>query len=479
VGLPPSWLHWLLLVLVTARTFVLLSDLATPDASRIRTGRLPFVLPLVHALTIGVALAFGQTTLGGAVALVALAQWLMLTTPPQAWRTAGGALAILYGSSLAVGVAVASAMPVARQMWTNTNETPSPQSLTVWTLRGAHWLLSTIDPTASYQPERARLGVRDFHVTVGAPCAGVEGMGLVVVFLAAYLVLFRRTLLFPRALLLLPVGLALTFCLNLVRITAMVLIGAHGWPDVAVAGFHSRAGWLAFNGIAVGLAAVGRSTLLGTGATVEARHERSAVAPYLMPVLAFLAASLVSEAASAGFERFYGLRVLCVGGVVWWYRDDYRLLPWRVGWESLALGMAVFGFWMLLPRSGSDRAVSEGLSHLSSAAAALWMVLRVMGSVLVAPFAEELAFRAWLPRQLQSRDFESVPLGRLTAVSVVVSSLAFGLLHGRWFAGSLAGVVYALALRRRGSVGDAVVAHATTNGLLCLWAVVLRDWSVM
>lgn len=51
-----------------------------------------------------------------------------------------------------------------------------------------------------------------------------------------------------------------------------------------------------------------------------------------------------------------------------------------------------------------------------------------------------------------------------------LSSLAFGLLHGeRWVAGSLAGLIYAAVFLRRGRIGDAVAAHATTNALLAAW----------
>jgi membrane protease YdiL (CAAX protease family) len=59
---------------------------------------------------------------------------------------------------------------------------------------------------------------------------------------------------------------------------------------------------------------------------------------------------------------------------------------------------------------------------------------------------------------------------------LLVSSLLFGALHQRWLAGAAAGVVYALAQRRRGELADAVVAHGTTNGLLAAHALAVGDW---
>jgi CAAX prenyl protease-like protein len=57
------------------------------------------------------------------------------------------------------------------------------------------------------------------------------------------------------------------------------------------------------------------------------------------------------------------------------------------------------------------------------------------------------------------------------------SSIAFGVLHGRWVAGILAGMIYAAAQYRRGEVSDAIVAHAVTNGLLAVWVLAFGQWS--
>jgi CAAX prenyl protease-like protein len=61
-----------------------------------------------------------------------------------------------------------------------------------------------------------------------------------------------------------------------------------------------------------------------------------------------------------------------------------------------------------------------------------------------------------------------VPPGTFTWVSFLVSSVLFGLMHGEWAAGILAGMAYGLVVVRTGRVRDAVVAHALTNGLLLL-----------
>ena len=72
--------------------------------------------------------------------------------------------------------------------------------------------------------------------------------------------------------------------------------------------------------------------------------------------------------------------------------------------------------------------------------------------------AEELAFRGYLMRRLQATDFAILPLGRFTWFSFVASSLLFGAMHGRWFAATLAGMLYPLALICRGRILTKAVA---------------------
>jgi CAAX prenyl protease-like protein len=129
----------------------------------------------------------------------------------------------------------------------------------------------------------------------------------------------------------------------------------------------------------------------------------------------------------------------------------------------------VFAIWVWLAfeplvGSGGPTAMPAALRQAAEGSRNAWIALRIFGAVITVPVAEELAFRGFLLRRFASADFEQVSRGSVTTLAIVVSSVAFGILHGeRWLAGTLAGVVYAAAYLRRGSIGDAVAAHATTN----------------
>jgi len=107
-----------------------------------------------------------------------------------------------------------------------------------------------------------------------------------------------------------------------------------------------------------------------------------------------------------------------------------------------------------------------------------WIAFRALAAVVTVPIAEELAFRSFLIRRIISPHFESVTSRSVTLVPVLISSVAFGLLHGdRWLAGTIAGLLYAFAFLRRGRIGDAVAAHAATNALLAGYVLLLGKWS--
>jgi CAAX prenyl protease-like protein len=201
---------------------------------------------------------------------------------------------------------------------------------------------------------------------------------------------------------------------------------------------------------------------------------------YLLPLLFLIATALVTQLFSTGFDYLYPLRVLTPLIPLWLFRSFYKDLRWSWSWTPLVLGFIVFVLWVALepPLDPEEAAViPSALSEMPRAAAALWLIARVLGSVVVVPIAEELAFRGYLLRRLIDADFTAVSPKHFTVTSFVISSVAFGMLHGRWLAGILAGMIYATAQYRRGQISDAIVAHAVTNGLLAAYVLGLGHWN--
>ena len=402
---------------------------------------------------------------------VSVAAWMLAALPAAAWVRLAGRGGVVIAAATVVGLVAFLSGRAAELLWRPTFGTTLPAVAAV---------LRVVRADAVYRPEIRVVGAGGFEVDVGPSCSGYEGLGLVAAFLGLFLWLRRGDLRFPQALLLLPVGLAAAWAANVGRIAVLIGIGAAGWPDVARGGFHSQAGWLAFDAIALGLVAAARSVPWLSRTTDRGRAEYPA-APYLAPLTAVVGTAMLTAAVSAGeFDALYPVRVLVAGAVVWVFRDAFRRLGWNWSWAAIGVGGAVFALWL-----GSDfaldgpapSAIPGGLAALPDGGKWAWLVGRIAGGVLVVPLAEELAFRGFLLRRLQGAEFDRVPPGRWSWPAVLASALLFGALHpGRLWAGTAAGVLYAWVYSRRGRLADAVVAHAVTNGLLAVYVLATESW---
>lgn len=379
-----------------------------------------------------------------------------------------------YVAMLAVGGCVFATQAIS--LW---------QPLTRWTLVLASAMLRPILSGVAVNPVARTFGTPSFTVEVAPACSGYEGIGLILAFTTAWLWFFRKEWRFPRALLLIPAGVLSIWTFNAARVAVLVLIGAAGAPDIAMQGFHSHAGWITFNVAALGTCLAARRiswlTASSAGNVPAERSRQNPAAAYLMPFLAILAAAMIAGAASSEFEWVYALRVLAGAAALWYFRDSYRRLNWRVGWPAVMLGGLVFLIWIALePLAGSAHAAEPAaLASAPSLARLAWLAVRIVGAVITVPIAEELAFRGFLLRRLASADFESVALRAFAWAPFLISSVAFGLLHGeRWLAGTIAGMVYAFAIQRRGRIGEAVVAHAVTNALLAAYVLTTGNWQL-
>ena len=353
-----------------------------------------------------------------------------------------------------------------------------------WTFQTVRALLTRILPDLVSDPTTFRLGAGSFLVTIHPACSGYEGIGLIWVFVGTYLWYFRHELRFPRALILLPIGTVLIWLVNAVRIAALVVIGVKMSRSVALGGFHSQGGWLAFLAVSLGLFLAARQLpyFRAEEDLEEAGEAPNPTVPYLAPLFALIAVLMITGAFSSGFDRFYPVRVLVASAVLWRYRDVYLAWRWPLGWEAIVVGVAVFFVWIALePRPTISPLTDTTLDVLMTRPAwwsTGWVLFRIFGSVLVVPLAEELAFRGFLMRRLVAADFDKVPLGTFTWWSFLASSALFGVLHGRVLAGILAGLAYAWLVVRRRRLSDAVYAHALTNALIAACVLGLDWWTL-
>ena len=410
------------------------------------------------------------------IAVAAVACGALACLPWTCWESLVRGTGWLWAWSAAAAVAAGSGDAFFRSLW-------QPTSKVTFSL--VSLMLRPFFGDIVADTNAMRIGTQRFHVIITRQCSGLEGIALLLVFGVIFLIVFRDELRMPRALAILPAGVVILYLLNAVRITALIAIGNAGAEAIAVGGFHSQAGWLAFNSVAFGLCLAARHVpwiaATPNRAQPQAYAESDGTAAYLVPFLSILAVGMISRAASGAFEWLYPLRLVAAGWALWAFRKHYAGLDWRPGWVAVAAGVVVAGLWVALDLvAGSNHGDSPMPAALAAAPAGLrlgWIAFRAAGAAITVPIAEELAFRGYLMRRVISTDFEAVPLRTFNWPAVVASSVIFGLMHGdRWPAGIVAGLIFTLVITRRGRIGDAVIAHAVSNVILTALVLGFSQW---
>jgi exosortase E/protease (VPEID-CTERM system) len=403
--------------------------------------------------------------------LLSLLAWVNCFLPHREWLPLLRRWPWILPAGTAAGLGVLGAGRLAQLLW---------KPLGVSTLWLVRFILKLFSEDVVCQPAERIIGTAAFEVEIAPACSGYEGMGLMLVLMGAFLLISRRTLRFPRALWLLPLGCLLAYLANAVRIAALILLGTHVSEEIALGGFHSRAGVLLF--LAVGFGLIGlslRSPLFSAADRQgEADVDTTASEAYLCPFMALVGITLVTGAFSSGYDPLYPLGLIVTCGLLWRYRKYYDDLSWTFAPRAVAIGVTVFALWIALEPWKSGQTPPTAPVPLAGAGAVAWVIARALGSVIVTPLVEELAFRGYLTRRLMAADFKSVPQGTFSWPSFLVSSSLFGILHDRWIAGIIAGMFYALALYGRRKLSDAVLAHATTNALIAAHVLASGKWSL-
>ncbi len=362
-------------------------------------------------------------------------------------------------------------------------------SLGQHTMASSAVVLSWFVKDVVYEPSQAALGTVAFGVHVAPECSGLEGIGLMVVFLTFFLMVSRKHVLFPRAFLLFPISVLLIWGLNVLRITSLILIGVWWSPKVALGGFHSKAGWVVFCLLALGIAYLTLRTSLFLKPNSPFYPKNlgkedlwNPTAAYLLPLMSWIGVMLVlGMLQTHTLDRLYAVRIPITIIVLWWFASYWKSCQLALSWEAIGTGVLVYLVWIVAfqePSPDTSLAWLKEFQKLPGMEKDIWIVSRLVGSVLVIPIVEELAFRGFLLRRLLSADFTEVRIRSLSWFPFLASSLAFGWMHQSWIAGSLAGFGFAWVYSRRGLLMDAIVAHAITNLLVAFHVMSTHSWSL-
>ena len=209
----------------------------------------------------------------------------------------------------------------------------------------------------------------------------------------------------------------------------------------------------------------------------------------ILPFLTYIAFIAIAELlgrlgwSAAELRWLYGVKiaaVVLVLAIFWRHYSELKIfrLPAPGVLLALAVGVVVLVLWLGLGAGWMTIGTAAGFDP-TTAGRIDWplVAVRIAGAALVVPVMEELFWRSFLLRWLDTPDFESVDPSQVTIKSGLITSVLFGFEHNLWLAGIVAGAAYCALYMRHRTIWSPILAHAVTNGLLGGWVVTTSSWS--
>jgi CAAX prenyl protease-like protein len=221
------------------------------------------------------------------------------------------------------------------------------------------------------------------------------------------------------------------------------------------------------------------------GGPMLSRAAWARILPFAAYVFFIVAADLLARLgfAAAELRWLYAVKIGVVTLLLacFWreYRELRNILPGpKVTMVAIAAGVAVLALWVNLNADWMIVGSASGFDPRNGGQIDWALVLvRIAGAALVVPVMEELFWRSFLMRWIESSDFESVDPSQIRLKSFLITVVLFGFEHNLWLAGMVAGVAFNALYMRHRTLWSPILGHAVTNGLLGIWVVATGNWS--
>lgn len=222
---------------------------------------------------------------------------------------------------------------------------------------------------------------------------------------------------------------------------------------------------------------------------------KSPLGARVIPFILFVGFTALGEW-TGGDLAYWCYLIKCVlgGWLLWSLRGVILEMGWTWSWAAGITGVLVFLVWVgldgfypvlgevfpwIAPGTGTEPSTPawNPFAHFAGSWQGWFFVgVRIIGSSIVVPPLEEVFYRSFLYRFIQSEDFLSVPLRRFHWGAFLGTVGMFGFVHNEWLPGLICGAIYQYLVVRKGHLGDAVTAHTITNFLLGCWVITKGEW---
>ena len=209
--------------------------------------------------------------------------------------------------------------------------------------------------------------------------------------------------------------------------------------------------------------------------------------PYVLPFGLFLLLTQIeSHLPLSIYPVFYAVKIALVGGALIALRGAFpEARPGGGGWAwATALGVALFFLWIFVDKHtphfallGTRTAFNPSREIATPFGVLLFLLVRFIGLVVVAPLVEELFYRNFLLRFVTDMDdFKRVPVGTFSLAALLISSGVFALSHPEWLAAAIFALALCGLLRFTKNFWTCILAHGVTNLLLGVYVLHTAQW---
>ena len=200
--------------------------------------------------------------------------------------------------------------------------------------------------------------------------------------------------------------------------------------------------------------------------------------PYFLPFAVFFVLTSIGNRFDNGPYIIYPIKTIITAFLLFYYWKNYEEIKFNFSFIPVIVGIIVFAIWVL------PEGLYPKLSHSSfnpykfeSKELAYFLIFfRLAGTSLVVPIFEELFWRSFLIRYIINPDFKSVPLGKFTWSSFIITTLLFASEHNEWLVGIIAGAVYNSLLYYRKDLFSCIIAHGVANLILGIYVLSTQSW---
>ena len=210
-------------------------------------------------------------------------------------------------------------------------------------------------------------------------------------------------------------------------------------------------------------------------------------APYVIPFAVFMVLLGTGKYVPLPQSVEFALRCAILTAVLWFFSRNVISFRVKRPLASIALGIGVFLLWIgpdaLIPGYRQHWLFQNSLFGITtsideaSRRDIVALVFRTLRAVILVPVIEELFWRAWALRWVARHDFEAMPLGSYTTRSFWIVALLFAAEHGPyWEVGLICGILYNWWMGQTKSLGDLILTHAVSNGVLCAYVLATGKW---